>query len=80
MLLSCTLKSMFSNVHCDCFLVFVDIRKFCVPQFILERTRMVLSILRLKFNVLLADVDAVWLSNPFDHMRSTEFDIFAQVK
>eukprot|EP00271_Cylindrocystis_brebissonii_P004236 TRINITY_DN15868_c0_g1_i1.p1 TRINITY_DN15868_c0_g1~~TRINITY_DN15868_c0_g1_i1.p1 ORF type:complete len:488 (+),score=96.79 TRINITY_DN15868_c0_g1_i1:2258-3721(+) len=49
-------------------------------QFILERTRMVGNILELHYHVLLADVDAVWLSNPFDHMRSTKIDIYAQLE
>ena len=49
-------------------------------QFILERTRMVRSILRLGFHVLLADVDAVWLSNPFLHMTNPRVDIYAQLE
>ncbi|GJP34500.1 hypothetical protein CLOM_g18941 [Closterium sp. NIES-68] len=49
-------------------------------QLLLKRTRLVGSILRMGYNVLLADVDAVWLSDPFTHMRNKSVDIYGQLE
>lgn len=58
----------------------LDYGTIAYKEFILERTRMVQSILRSGYHVLLADVDAVWLSDPFLHMRSAKIDIYAQLE
>ncbi|CAI7905478.1 unnamed protein product, partial [Closterium sp. NIES-53] len=49
-------------------------------QLLLKRTRLVGSILKMGYNVLLADVDAVWLSDPFVHMGNKSVDIYGQLE
>lgn len=58
----------------------LDYGTVAYKQFILERTRSVLYILRFGYNVLLADVDAVWLEDPFAYMRDADVDIFGQLE
>lgn len=38
-------------------------------KFILARTKAIGEILHAGYDVLLADVDAVWFSDPFEHMK-----------
>eukprot|EP00850_Spirogloea_muscicola_P023868 SM000398S15210 [mRNA] locus=s398:4289:12937:+ [translate_table: standard] len=47
---------------------------------VLERTKIVGQILHRGFNVLLADTDSVWLSNPFQHLSDARVDVFGQVE
>mmetsp|Transcript_11756 Transcript_11756/g.19120 ORF Transcript_11756/g.19120 Transcript_11756/m.19120 type:complete len:863 (-) Transcript_11756:211-2799(-) len=45
-------------------------------KLILERTRFVHRVLQLGFNVLLGDIDAVWLKDPFPSLRPSDTDDF----
>jgi len=49
-------------------------------QLMLRRTRLIAKSLELSYNVLIADVDAVWLANPWPHLRTAarSFDVSYQ--
>jgi len=56
------------------------VRAVLLVQLILEHTKLMLDVLALGYNVLLGDVDAVWLSNPFPHFKDPQIGIYAQVR
>eukprot|EP00271_Cylindrocystis_brebissonii_P018224 TRINITY_DN5070_c1_g1_i1.p1 TRINITY_DN5070_c1_g1~~TRINITY_DN5070_c1_g1_i1.p1 ORF type:complete len:872 (+),score=153.92 TRINITY_DN5070_c1_g1_i1:315-2930(+) len=56
----------------------VDFGTFEYRQLLLERTKVTGEILNRGYNVLMADVDSVWLGNPFSSLPDSRVDIFAQ--
>eukprot|EP00850_Spirogloea_muscicola_P008406 SM000044S16053 [mRNA] locus=s44:717872:720690:- [translate_table: standard] len=66
-----------SELVSDAGLVFATIE---YQQLILQRTKMIDNILALGYSVLLADIDAVWLSDPFPHMADPSVELYAQVE
>ncbi|CAI7822590.1 unnamed protein product [Closterium sp. NIES-54] len=49
-------------------------------EFILARTKAVGEILKAGYNVLLADADAIWLSDPFTSLKAQGIDVLAQLE
>jgi len=59
----------------------IDVARFGTvkyQQLMLARTSAVLVLLKLGYNVLLADCDAVWLRNPFSFLDEKVFEVVAQ--